>query len=58
MELSEEDWSKLSPEELMDRKDAIETEMQACNTVLENVRLTRCTARDLRATINSREEWE
>lgn len=36
MELSEEDWSKLSPEELMDRKDAIETEMQACNTVLEN----------------------
>jgi 26S proteasome non-ATPase regulatory subunit 9 len=36
MELSEEDWSKLSPEELMDRKGAIETEMQACNTVLEN----------------------
>ena len=46
----EEDWSQLSPEELMAKKDAIEAEMQACNTVLENVRLSLsiCSARDRR----------
>ena len=41
MELEVEEWSELSAEELMDKKEAIETEMQACNTVLENVRLER-----------------
>ena len=39
MEYSEaEEWSKMTPEELMDKKEAIEREMTACNTVLENVR--------------------
>lgn len=37
MESVAEDWKQLSPEELMAKKDAIEAEMSACNTVLESV---------------------
>lgn len=32
-----EDWKQLSSDELMDKKDAIEAEMSACNEVLDNV---------------------
>ena len=32
-----EEWKQLSSEELMDKKDAIETEISAYNAVLENV---------------------
>ena len=38
METLVEDWKQLSSEELMAKKDAIEAEMVACNTVLEKVR--------------------
>ena len=37
METLVEDWKQLSSEELMEKKDAIEAEMMACNSVLENV---------------------
>lgn len=37
MESAVEDWKHLSTEELMAKKDAIEAEMSACNTVLESV---------------------
>ena len=38
MEGDERDWRELSAEELMDKKEAIETEIETCNTVLETVR--------------------
>lgn len=37
MESVTEGWRQLSTEELMAKKDAIEAEMSACNTVLETV---------------------
>lgn len=37
MESVAEDWRHLSTEDLMAKKDAIEAEMSACNTVLESV---------------------
>ena len=42
MESAVDDWKKLSAEELMAKKDAIEAEMSACNTVLENVSNAAC----------------
>ena len=40
--VDDRDWKKLSAEELMAKKDAIEAEMSACNTVLENVSDAAC----------------